>query len=112
MSSTISGQLTPTLASLFYKAAKPDSHLKLFSTFNFFNFYHVSDQFSKNHVKILLGDFNSKGQKIFSKDRLHDVSNDNGTKAINFATSKYLTANSTKIRTYAWTSPEGNTQSD
>jgi hypothetical protein len=51
-------------------------------------------------MKILLGDFNAKvGRKdIFKptigKESLHEILNDNGVRAVNFATSKNLTVKS------------------
>ena len=54
------------------------------------------DQFPRYHMKILLGDFNAKvGQEdIFKptigKESLHKISNDNGVRLVNFATSKNL----------------------
>jgi endonuclease/exonuclease/phosphatase family metal-dependent hydrolase len=71
-------------------------------------------------MKILLGDFNSKvGRKdIFKltigKESLHEISNDNGVRVINFATSKNLIVKSTmfqdqNIHKYTWTSPDGKT---
>ena len=53
-------------------------------------FYH----FSKYHMKILLGDFNAKvgRENIFKptigNESLHQDSNDNGVRIVNFATSK------------------------
>jgi hypothetical protein len=52
------------------------------------------DKFPKNHMEILLGDFNAKvGRKDIFKhttgnESLHAISNDNGVRAVNFATSK------------------------
>jgi hypothetical protein len=74
-------------------------------------------------MKILLGDFNAKvgRENIFkptiSSESLHEISNDNGVRVVNFATSKNLVVKSTmfphcKIHKYTWTSPEGNTQPD
>jgi hypothetical protein len=45
---------------------------------------------------------------------LHEISNDNGVRVVNFATSKKLVVRSTvfplcRIHKYTWTSPEGNT---
>ena len=67
-------------------------------------------------MKILLGDFNAKvGQNIFQPTKgtesVHPKSNDNGTRLVNFATSKNLTVKSTKlphrnIHKYVWTSPD------
>ena len=71
-------------------------------------------------MKILLGDFNAKvGQEdIFKptigKESLHKISNDNGVRLVNFATSKYLIVKSTTfphrdIYKQTWTSPDGMT---
>jgi hypothetical protein len=57
---------------------------------------HVFDKFPKCHMKILLGDFNSKvGREdifkpIIGNKSLHEISNDNGVRLANFATSKNL----------------------
>jgi hypothetical protein len=53
----------------------------------------VSDQFLKYHMKILLGDFKANvGRKDFQttirNECLHEISNDNGVRVVNFATSK------------------------
>jgi hypothetical protein len=54
----------------------------------------VFDKFPKYHMKILLGDFNAKVGKedIFKptigNESLHGISNDNGVRLVNFATSK------------------------
>jgi hypothetical protein len=54
----------------------------------------VCIQFPKYHKKILLGDFNAKvgREDIFKpaidNESLHEISNDNGVRVVNFATSK------------------------
>ena len=54
----------------------------------------VFDHFSKYRMKILLGDFNAKvGREnifkpIIANKSLHQDSNDNGVRIVNFATSK------------------------
>ena len=74
-------------------------------------------------MKILFGDFNAKAgaENIFKpkvgNESLHQDSNDNGVRIVNFATSKNLILKSTmfprrNIRKYTWTSPDGNTQPD
>jgi exonuclease III len=61
----------------------------------------VFDTFPKYHMKILLGDFNAKvgRENIFKlaiwNESLHEISNDNGVRVVNFATSKNLTVKST-----------------
>jgi len=56
----------------------------------------VFDHFPKYHMKNLLGDFNTKvGRgKIFKptigNESIHQYSNDNGVRIVNFATSKNL----------------------
>jgi hypothetical protein len=71
-------------------------------------------------MKILLGDFNAKlGRKNIFKttignESLHQDSNDNGVRIINFAASKSLVVKSTmfphrNIYKYTWTSPDGQT---
>jgi hypothetical protein len=47
-------------------------------------------------------------------ESLHEMSNDNGVRVVNFATSKNLIVKSTmfpqrNIHKYTWTSPDGNT---
>ena len=69
-------------------------------------------------MKILLGDFNAKvgRENIFKptigNESLHQDSNDNGVRIVNFATSKNLVVKSTmfphrNIHKYTWTSPDG-----
>jgi exonuclease III len=54
----------------------------------------VFNQFLNYHMKIVLGDFNAKvgREDIFKptieNESLHETSNDNGVKVVNFATSK------------------------
>jgi hypothetical protein len=63
----------------------------------------VFDKFTKYHLKILLGDFNAKAGKkeglklIIRNESLHKISNDNGVRLVNFATSKNLTVKSTMV---------------
>ena len=69
-------------------------------------------------MKILLGDFNAKlGREdtfkpTIGNESLHEDSNDNGVRVVNFATSKDLVVKSTmfphrNIYKYTWTSPDG-----
>jgi exonuclease III len=78
----------------------------------------VFDQFPRYHMKILMGDFNAKVRRedifkpIIGNESLHEVSNDNGVRGVNFATSKNLIVKRTTfphrdIKKYAWTSPNG-----
>jgi hypothetical protein len=71
-------------------------------------------------MKILLGDFNAKvgRENIFKptirQESLHQHSNDNGVRLVNFATSKNLVVKSTmfphrNIHKNTWISPAGNT---
>jgi hypothetical protein len=71
-------------------------------------------------MKILLADFNVKlgREDIFKltigNESLHEISNDNGVRVVNFATSKNLTVKNTmfphrSIHKYTWTSPDGKT---
>jgi hypothetical protein len=71
-------------------------------------------------MKILLGDFNAKvgRENIFKptigQESLHQDSNDNGVRLVNFATSKNLAVKNTmflqwNIHKYTWTSPDGKT---
>ena len=61
----------------------------------------VFDHFQKYNTKMLLGDFNAKveREKIFKpitgQDSLHQDSNDNGVRLVNFATYKNLVVKST-----------------
>jgi hypothetical protein len=69
---------------------------------------------------MLLGDFNAKvgRENIFKQtignESLHEISNDDGVRLLNFATSKNLRVKSTmfqhrNIHKYTWTSPDGKT---
>jgi hypothetical protein len=80
----------------------------------------VFDQFPRYDMKILLGDFNAKvgRENIFKptigNESLHEFSNDNGVRVVNFVISKNLVVENKmfphrNIRKYTWTSPEGNT---
>jgi hypothetical protein len=80
------------------------------------------DKFPKYHTKILLEDFDAKVDRegIFkpttaNKD-LHEISNDNEARVVNFATIKDLIIKSTtspqrNIHKFTWTSPDGKTHS-
>jgi hypothetical protein len=74
----------------------------------------IFDKFPKYHMKILLGDFNTKvgREDIFKptigNESLHEISNDNGVRVVNLATSKNLIVKSTMFP-HTWTSPDGNT---
>jgi len=72
-------------------------------------------------MKMLLEDFNAKvgRENIFKptigQDSLHQDSNDNGVRLVNFTTSKNLVVKSTtfphrNIHKYTWTSPDGKTR--
>ena len=80
----------------------------------------VFDHFPKYDMKILLGDFNAKvgRENIFKptieNESLHQDSNDNGVRIVNFATSKNLVVKRTmfphrEIYKHTWTSPDGKT---
>jgi hypothetical protein len=80
----------------------------------------VFDQFPKYHMKILLGDFSARvgREDIFKptigNESLHETSNDNGVRVVNFATSKNLVVKikmfpHSKIHRYTWTYPDGKT---
>jgi len=80
----------------------------------------VFDHFPKYHMEMLLGDFNAKvgRENIFKptigQESLHQDSNDNEVRLVNFATSKHLVVKSTmyphrNIHKYTWTSPDGKT---
>jgi hypothetical protein len=81
---------------------------------------HVFHKFPRYHMKILLEDFNAKvgREDIFKStignESLHENSNDNGVRVVNFATSKNLTVKSTmfprrNIHKVTWMSPDGRT---
>jgi exonuclease III len=61
----------------------------------------VFDQFPRYNMKILLGDFNAKVgredifKQIIGNESLHEASNDNEVRVVNFATSKNLIVKST-----------------
>jgi len=78
----------------------------------------VFDHFPRYHMKILLGDFNAKvgRENVFNptvgNESLHQHSNDNVIRIVNFVTSKNLVVKSTmfphrNIHKYTWTSPDG-----
>jgi hypothetical protein len=80
----------------------------------------VFDQFPRYDMKILLSDFNAKlgREDIFKltlgNESSHEISNDNGVRVVNFATSKNLVVKSImfphrSIHKYTWTSPDGKT---
>jgi hypothetical protein len=54
----------------------------------------VFDKFPKYHMKILLGDFSAKVDKVdifkwtIGNESLHEINHDNGLRSVNFATSK------------------------
>ena len=71
-------------------------------------------------MKMLQGDFNAKlgRENIFKptigQESLHQDSNDNGVRLVNFTTSQNLVVKSTmfphrNIHKYTWTSPDGKT---
>jgi len=79
----------------------------------------VFDHFCKYHMQILLGNFNAQlGTENVSKltignDSLHQDSNDNSVRRVNFVTSRNVIFKRTmfshrKILKYTWTSPDGN----
>jgi hypothetical protein len=72
-------------------------------------------------VKILLDDFNAKLGKedifkpTFGNESSHKISNDNGLRVVNFATSENLAVKSTMfchtdVHKYTWTSEEDTQQ--
>jgi hypothetical protein len=81
---------------------------------------HGANNFPKYNMKTLLGDFSAKvgREDIFKptigNKSLHEISNDNGVRLVNFATSKNLTFKSTmfphrNILEYTCMSPDGKT---
>ncbi|XP_060881722.1 craniofacial development protein 2-like [Metopolophium dirhodum] len=82
------------------------------------NLENECDRIPTNKVKILLGDFNAKiGQEVeyrptIGKESLHRTSNDNGTRLVNFATTRNMIISSTTfphkdIHKETWVSPSG-----
>jgi hypothetical protein len=80
----------------------------------------VFNNFPKCHMKSLSGDFNAKvgRENIFKptigNESLHQDSNDNGVRVVNFATAKNRVVKSTmfphrNIHKYTWNSPDGKT---
>jgi hypothetical protein len=74
-------------------------------------------------LKILLGDFNAKvGREdsfkpTIGSESLHEISNGNGIRAVNFITSKNLTVKSVifphhNIHKFIWTSADGKTHNE
>jgi endonuclease/exonuclease/phosphatase family metal-dependent hydrolase len=72
-------------------------------------------------MKVLMGDFNAKvGREdifkpIIGNERLHEANNNNGVRAVSFATFNNLIVKSTtfphgEIHKQTWTSPDGVTQ--
>jgi hypothetical protein len=70
----------------------------------------------------MLGDFNARifREEVFkptvANESLHKISNDNGVRVLNLATSKSLIVESMmfphhNIHTFIWTSPDGKTHS-
>jgi hypothetical protein len=81
---------------------------------------HVLNKFPKYHMKFLLGNLSAKvGREDILKptignESLHEMSNDNGIRVVNFATSKNLTVRSTmfphcNIHKFTWTFSDGKT---
>lgn len=82
------------------------------------NLDNVCDRIPTNKVKILLEDFNAKiGQEVvyrptIGKKSLHKISNDNGTRLVNFAMTRSMIVSSTTfphkdIHKETWISPSG-----
>ena len=81
----------------------------------------VYDGAPKRDIKIVLGDFNAKiGREVYyrptiGKYSLHETSNDNGTRLIDFAASRNMVLSSTyfqhkNIHKATWVSPHGRTK--
>jgi hypothetical protein len=81
----------------------------------------VFNKFPKYHMKSFLGDFSVKVDRkyIFNpavgNESLHEISNDDGVRVVNLATSKNLTVKSTvfphcNIHRCTWTYPNRKTQ--
>jgi hypothetical protein len=75
----------------------------------------VFDKFPKYHMKILLGNFSAKvGREdnfkpTIENESLHEISNDNGVRLVNFARVKSMMFPHRNIYKYTWTSPDGKT---
>ena len=80
----------------------------------------VFDHLPKYHMKILLGDFNAKVERVnifkptIGQERLHQHSNDNGVRLSTLAIFKNLMGKSTIFphrinHKYTWTSPDSKT---
>jgi hypothetical protein len=77
----------------------------------------IFDKFPKYHIKIILGDFNSKlgREDIFKpniwNEILHEISNYNDVRVVNVNTSnvKNTTFPLRNIHKFTWTSPDGKT---
>jgi hypothetical protein len=83
-------------------------------------FERIFDVFPKYKMKMLLGDLNAKVRREdiykarIGNESLHEITNDNGVRVVNFDTYKNLIIKSTmfphrNIHKYTWTSPDGNT---
>ncbi|PNF19924.1 hypothetical protein B7P43_G11503, partial [Cryptotermes secundus] len=78
---------------------------------------YVFDKFPKYPMKSLLDFYAKVGREDIFKptignESLHEISNDNGVRVVNFATSKNLTFKTTmlphrNIHKFTWTSPDG-----
>jgi hypothetical protein len=85
---------------IFLHAPREDTSDDIKDTF-FEELGRVFDQFPRYDMKILLGDFNAKvgTDDIFKptigNESSHEISNDNGVRVVNFATSKSLVVKST-----------------
>jgi hypothetical protein len=82
----------------------------------------VFDKFPKYHMKILLGDFKANVSRedilkpTIGNESLHEISNDNRDRVVNFATPRNLIVKSTMfpqrhIHKCTWTSPDRKTHS-
>jgi hypothetical protein len=78
----------------------------------------ILEQFPRNHMKILVGDFNAKvGREdifkpVIGNESLHEANNDKGVRVVNFATLKNLIVRSVtfphgSIHKHTRTSPDG-----
>lgn len=81
----------------------------------------IFDSLPRYCIKVTVGDFNAQvGKEVMfrptiGKERLHDTSNDNGSKLINFAISRELVISSTyfprkNIHRHTWSAPDGRTK--
>ena len=100
----------------------PSEENSVYSKDNFYEeLEQVFDHFPTYHMKTVLGEFNVKVERenIFKptigNESLHQGSNDNGVRTVNFTISKNPVVKSMMflhIHKYTWTSPDGKTRKE